>query len=554
MSVELVKQQIVNFLESERPEVMAIKGRWGIGKTYTWNKFATEHSKKIALNSYAYVSLFGLNSLKEIKAAVFENTVDSRMIGQKPNIQTFNQNYQSVIKTYSRKASALFRDIKIPVVSNNIEGLSSIFDSLSYLSLNKTLICFDDLERHGQNLNLKDFLGLVSFLKEQKDCKIVILLNEDADGLNDYFSYKEKVIDKQLHFEPNAEECIKLAINQSDYPIHYEAIKEYCSLLDIKNIRVLRKIQNHLNEVLPETIDFDHAIQSQVVNSTIIMSWCYYTHASAPEEIPDLNFLKTNTSTYLNQDIVKSEPTKNHWDERLRGFGYYKPDDLNRVIAESIENGFLNKTEFLHFCKKKQEQIDSKKLTSAYHQAWELFHASFDNNTDEIIKAMETALKESISKLSMREYSSCISLIRDIGTEDKAIELTKYYIDYWIPKNIEMLDISDPFSTNDSEFHNALKAEFDKKSEESTPEIILERWKNQSSYNVSDAKILGKLTKNELKEMFKGFKGDNLTDYIRVCLLLGNSSDALRKNTHDALTEIGKESPLNKQRLGKFRI
>mgnify|MGYP005993953191 FL=1 len=58
MTVEVIKDQIFQFLSSEDPEVMAIKGEWGVGKTFSWNKFLKEagFEKKIRLERYSYVS------------------------------------------------------------------------------------------------------------------------------------------------------------------------------------------------------------------------------------------------------------------------------------------------------------------------------------------------------------------------------------------------------------------------------------------------------------------------------------------------------------------
>jgi len=65
MSVEVIKDQIFHFLSSEEPEVMAIKGEWGVGKTFSWKKFLKDANSenKINLERYSYVSLFGINSL-----------------------------------------------------------------------------------------------------------------------------------------------------------------------------------------------------------------------------------------------------------------------------------------------------------------------------------------------------------------------------------------------------------------------------------------------------------------------------------------------------------
>ena len=39
MPIEVFKTQIDKFLASDAPDVIAIKGAWGVGKTYSWNKF-----------------------------------------------------------------------------------------------------------------------------------------------------------------------------------------------------------------------------------------------------------------------------------------------------------------------------------------------------------------------------------------------------------------------------------------------------------------------------------------------------------------------------------
>ena len=47
MSVELVKDQVRRFLSTDTPEVLAIKGDWGVGKTYSWDV----HSKSSKSNA-----------------------------------------------------------------------------------------------------------------------------------------------------------------------------------------------------------------------------------------------------------------------------------------------------------------------------------------------------------------------------------------------------------------------------------------------------------------------------------------------------------------------
>ena len=44
------------------------------------------------------------------------------------------------------------------------------------------IVCIDDIERAGHGLDITDILGLASSLRERKNCKIVLLFNEDSLG------------------------------------------------------------------------------------------------------------------------------------------------------------------------------------------------------------------------------------------------------------------------------------------------------------------------------------------------------------------------------------
>ena len=154
MSVELVKEQVQRFLSSDTPEVLAIKGDWGVGKTYSWHKHIKEFKSECALKSYSYVSLFGINSISELKQTTFLNAIDTNRIGESPNI-----------KGYMKKVADLVKSSKL----SHVGGIGGLINSVSELAMDKTIICFDDIERHSCGVNIKDFMGLVSFFKEQKE-------------------------------------------------------------------------------------------------------------------------------------------------------------------------------------------------------------------------------------------------------------------------------------------------------------------------------------------------------------------------------------------------
>jgi Cdc6-like AAA superfamily ATPase len=78
MSVHIFKENIGRFLSSKAPEIIAIKGPWGSGKTYTWNMLLTESKNKINLDHYSYISLFDIDSIKSIKQTIYEQTINKK--------------------------------------------------------------------------------------------------------------------------------------------------------------------------------------------------------------------------------------------------------------------------------------------------------------------------------------------------------------------------------------------------------------------------------------------------------------------------------------------
>jgi hypothetical protein len=248
MSVEIIKKEIARFLNCETPEVMAIKGKWGIGKTYTWNEFIKESQKneKINFKTYSYVSLFGINSLEEFKYAIFKNSVDKELIDKGISIYSLLNNIDSVSK-HIGKTSLYFLESSSRLYTRT--NMTTAIESIAFASIKEKIICIDDLERRGKNLDIKDILGLVSVLKEQKKCKVVLLLNDGEEGLEDYTKYREKVIDIELEFTPTVEENVEIAFKDKD-SFAIQILKESAIKLNIKNIRILKQIERLVNLVM----------------------------------------------------------------------------------------------------------------------------------------------------------------------------------------------------------------------------------------------------------------------------------------------------------------
>lgn len=543
MSVELVKEQIQRFLSKDTPEVLAIKGDWGVGKTYSWEKYIEEFKNECALKSYSYVSLFGVNSISELKQTTFLNTIDTNRIGEAPNI-----------KGYSKKVADLVKDTKIPYVSKYVGGIGSLINSVSQLAMSKTIICFDDIERHSKGITIKDFMGLVSFLKEQKGCKVVLLLNEDAGDytFKDYKKYKEKIVDRQLHFEPTAKHCFDI-MYADDFEFR-DYVRDCCIGLNIKNKRVIRKIVEHTNEFLELVDGFDDSIKKQVIHSTIVLSWCYYCHGADEMRVPEFAFVNQSGTRKENDELGWEKETTARWNMTLSRYGYAYSDEIDLAVARGIEQGFLDKEKLIPLCERKQKELDIQKASEKWEHAWKLFHGSFNSNENEIALAFEEGMRDIALNTSASQYSSGLKVLRTIGKNDKANELIELFIDSR-RDNPEALNFDSDFSfeVKDTLFVERLRESYLELKPEPTVQEIMELRRGSKSYNTSEAAILAKLKVEEIYDLFMNFNGEELTENIRVFLLLAGSNEDLATKVNEALRKISNISSLNAYRMHKFR-
>ena len=147
MSLKQFSDEIARFLGSMEPEVLCIMGKWGVGKTFAWNRYLREaqQRKSVALPRYSYVSLFGQNSLNDVRYALFESTIPSDVIGKKPDLTTLQSSVDSLL---GRWRSILQFGKYIPKVGDFAEGIGK----LGFLNVHDQVICLDDLERAGKGL------------------------------------------------------------------------------------------------------------------------------------------------------------------------------------------------------------------------------------------------------------------------------------------------------------------------------------------------------------------------------------------------------------------
>lgn len=291
MSLKTIREQVLNFLSQSSPSVMAIKGEWGVGKTYGWQTLLLKAQKENMLSAkrYSYVSLFGISSLDKLKYTIFENSITKDSIGTEPNLESLRTNTLGMLEVLGRGSWSKLKEMPF------IKSAAPAVEAFSFMSISEALICIDDLERKGASLDLKDVLGLVSLLKEKKKCKVILLLNAGTDATDDYETYKEKVIDIELEFSPTPEESAAIAYDDRK-PYHKE-LSAFTVSLGIKNIRVLTKIGKYIDLAIGCFEGTEPELKTQLLQTTALFSWAYYC-STHDEDIPSLDFIESAESIY----------------------------------------------------------------------------------------------------------------------------------------------------------------------------------------------------------------------------------------------------------------
>lgn len=551
MSIEVIKSQIDKFLSNEIPEVMAIKGKWGIGKTYSWNKFLLEakENSRIAFEKYSYVSLFGINSLDAFKYAIFEQVVNRNLIGTEANIETFKDNIVDASAALGKKGLNFFKS----------RTTSHAIESFAFLSLSNTIICIDDLERTGKGLDIKDVLGLVSLLKEQKKCKVVLLLNDGEEGLEDYIKYREKVIDFELEFSPTAEESAEIAFDGTELNEYAaEVLRESTVKLNIRNIRILKKIERLVKLITPYLDSYEREITHQVVCSLTLFSWCYYCHKS--DGAPSLDFV--TKLTYITYGIRKEDSDDDKkWKVKIQDYGYQVPDELDLLLSNAVKTGYFIEDEVKAEVAKKNKKVIAKKSAEAFYNTWDLYHDSFGDNQNEVVITLYDNFKKFTKYIWPRDLDGTVCLFRKLGENNKAEEIIDLYID--VRKEEAELFNLERYSRfggiEDKSILDKFNATYQSSVICGTAKQVLERMAGKNGWNPKDIIILSSTSIEQYCELFKSIKEKHqLKSFIDICLRFEQSLDAQQKEVTNRATEalkrIAKESKINKARVSEFGI
>lgn len=552
MSVELVKREILRFLSNNEPEVLSISGEWGIGKTFCWKQYLGNalHQKKIALERYAYASLFGVNSLDELKYCIFENTVRTEEAAKVADLETFTSMLGSV-ENLSRKYAWL---------ANLVPGLRTYFSAASpafFLSVRNQIICIDDFERKGEKIKGKDVLGLVSFLKEQRSCKVALLLNSDAlneEQKEEFNKYLEKVVDTSLKFLPSPAESAQIALSEETEVNNL--ISEYTIALGISNIRIIRKIRKHVRDIEPLLKQYDKRVLRDAVQSLALFVWSH----SAPEKALPLKYIseRDEISSMADRTISKEKAA---WNALLEAYGFRYMNELDKVLLDGVGKGFFDSEAIRKEASKEDEQVKANLSMVSLEQAWEPFHGAFSDNQEEVINTIHQHFLDNVRYISPMTMNGTVKLFKELGRSDLANEVIEYYLEKRGAEQM-LFDLSHQafFNIDDPDVVRAFKEKFDSGEQKQEPAEILVKLGHSKGWNSYELTTVSNMPVDGYYRVFKSNIGEELKSIIEFCLQFDRAQNAtsemkeISKRAREALQLIGQESNINALRVRKYGV
>lgn len=280
-----------NIKNEEIGTAVAITGSWGVGKTFFWNELLksireNEVDNVLSKRKYAYISLFGIESLSDLKTQIYSNIE--------------NHNLPIEIPKWLKSLPSIFKDTRVTQLG--INAPIKLIDNLMFNQVKDAVICFDDFERMSNKLDIKDVMGLANQLKLEKSCQIILILDEnktEEKNKEKYAEYKEKLIDETIKIT-SVEPLIRENAKDIDDSL-VDLMVKFADELGIHNFRFFQKViklYKKFREQLPE----------KVANSTKEIILIRILQGYLINDFPKLEY------TWNNSDYF-SEKSREAWSE-----------------------------------------------------------------------------------------------------------------------------------------------------------------------------------------------------------------------------------------------
>jgi len=419
---------------------------------------------------------------------------------------------------------------------------------LLFMLVRNQIVCIDDLERRGANLSLNDVLGMASFLKEERSCKVVLILNDEELGESkpDFERYLEKVTDVTMIFQPSVQECV--AIGLQGTPDKFKPLFTFIEIIGITNIRVIQRISALAAAVAPMMADRDPRVFNMALKTVCILGWMEFMPTDAPNwEFVKGRFLGRAVSM-LSKDPDTAE--RRRWNEILDQLDLGEVTDLDLALQASVRRGYFSEESLSGLIEVAEQRFKNADLDEQLSRAFHLYESTLEPNEEEVVRAFIKAVKDSEKRVQPQTLDAVVVALRGMERNVEASELISSFVKAPIAerqlKRVNLQEI------RDTELREALEAHMPLVRDERPLSEIL----RQSIFGLRGATLqrLGQTSPDEFKDALKTVKGA-VHEILSVLLqqdMMAWNGKRIQENVLEALRELAKEQKIYKARLARY--
>ena len=552
MSTQLAQREMRRFLSTREPEVLSISGRWGVGKTFGWRAALDKAraSGTLPMERYAYASAFGLKNIDDLKTAIFQATVRLDAPSIEPSLNSFRENLSSLdgLANIGERSGRRIAKLAGRLVSLILPGAA--------LLIRNQIVCIDDIERTGAGLDVSDILGFVSMLREEKRCKVVLLLNEEGLGADHkiFRTYLEKVVDQAIDYKPTAKESAAAALDLKD-PTEAILAKKI-EQLGITNIRVITRIKRFLRHLVPALSALHPDVTKQAVSSTALLGWCVFEPALAPK----LDYVKSlnDYSSMFGREDPSEEETR--WNAVLSTYGYTSTDELDHAILAGLLTGGFDMDVIAREATRLHEQIGKVEVRAGIRKPWDILGDSFEPDDAALKDALVASVTHFSSDMSAQGLDEVMTMLRDLGDSLAADAMLPIYMEARKDEPREFFNLARQMTNRpvDTAIVEAFQSRLDAEPLTRDPKAILLKIDRDKCWNQEDTDFLSSMSEDDYYRVLRQGRGEELRSVIRAGLLFGQFQNPepryveISGRMKAALRRIGKENPLNAMRVKPY--
>ena len=121
----------------------------------------------------------------------------------------------------------------------------------------------------------------------------------------------------------------------------------------------------------------------------------------------------------------------------LEKYKFRRSDDFDLALMKYVDSMILDPEEIWGEARALQEQQRLGELHGTFEAAWRVFHDSFGDDEDQVVREIVNGAKKSYEVVSLANLNEKVLLLKGLGREAEARDVLKFFADkrydarYW---------------------------------------------------------------------------------------------------------------------------